>query len=251
MPLHRNLGVFTTRQMPLHKLFMQWQGSNDGYSKGRERSFHFGSKAHHICGMISHLGPQLAIADGVALAHKLKKENKISLAFTGEGGTSEGDFHEALNLAAVWDLPVIFIIENNGYGLSTPTHEQYRCENLVDRAKGYGMEGVLIDGNDILIVYDTVKGVREYCINHQKPYLIECKTFRMRGHEEASGVKYVPQHLFEEWREKDPVSGYEHYLLEEEIISGETIGLIKQETKNYIEQELASWLCSTIHCCKH
>jgi 2-oxoisovalerate dehydrogenase E1 component len=152
MPLHRNLGVFTTRNMPLHKLFMQWQGSSEGYSKGRERSFHFGSKAHHICGMISHLGPQLAIADGVALAHKLRRENKVSLAFTGEGGTSEGDFHEALNVAAVWDLPVIFIIENNGYGLSTPTHEQYRCENLVDRAKGYGMEGVLIDGNNVLTV---------------------------------------------------------------------------------------------------
>ena len=167
MPLHRNLGVFTTRNMPLHKLFMQWQGSADGYSKGRERSFHFGSKAHHICGMISHLGPQLAIADGVALAHKLKRENKVSLAFTGEGGTSEGDFHEALNVAAVWDLPVIFLIENNGYGLSTPTNEQYRCENLVDRAKGYGMEGVQIDGNNILTVYDTIKGVRDYCISNK------------------------------------------------------------------------------------
>src|SRR6059058_2547928 len=170
MPLHRNLGVFTTRNMPLHKLFIQWQGSKDGYSKGRERSFHFGNKEHHICGMISHLGPQLAIADGVALAHTLKRENKVSLAFTGEGGTSEGDFHEDLNVAAVWDLPVIFLTENNGYGLSTPTNEQYRCENLVDRAIGYGMEGVLIDGNNILTVYDTIAGVRDYCINNQKPY---------------------------------------------------------------------------------
>src|SRR6201989_1140584 len=146
MPLHRNLGVFTSRDMPLNKLFKQWQGAKDGYSKGRERSFHFGSKQHHICGMISHLGPQLAIADGIALAHRLKKENKVSLAFTGEGGTSEGDFHEALNVAAVWDLPVIFLVENNGYALSTPTYEHYRCKNLVDRAKGYGMEGVQIDG---------------------------------------------------------------------------------------------------------
>src|SRR6186997_970582 len=221
MPLHRNLGVFTSRNMPLSNLFMQWQGAQEGYSKGRERSFHFGSREHHICGMISHLGPQLAIADGIALAHKLKKEKKVSLGFTGEGGTSEGDFHEALNVAAVWDLPVIFLIENNGYGLSTPTHEQYRCISLVDKAKGYGMEGVLIDGNDILIVYDTVKGVREYCINHQKPYLIECKTFRMRGHEEASGVKYVPQHLFEEWKEKDPVTNFENYLIEETVLSDE------------------------------
>src|SRR5438034_4388448 len=163
MPLHRNLGIFTTREMPLHKLFQQWQGSKEGYSKGRERSFHFGNREHHICGMISHLGPQLAIADGVALAYKLKKENlpagqagKISLAFTGEGGTSEGDFHEALNVAAVWDLPVIFLIENNGYALSTPTNEQYRCINLIDKAKGYGMEGVTIDGNDVVTVYDTI-----------------------------------------------------------------------------------------------
>jgi len=197
MPLHRNLGVFTTRDMPLDKLVKQWQGSRDGYSKGRERSFHFGNKEHHICGMISHLGPQLAIADGVALAHKLRQESKVSLAFTGEGGTSEGDFHEALNVAAVWDLPVIFLIENNGYGLSTPTSEQYRCISLVDRAKGYGMEGVQVDGNNILQMYDTIRGVRDYCIKHQKPYLIEAITFRMRGHEEASGTKYVPPHLFE------------------------------------------------------
>jgi 2-oxoisovalerate dehydrogenase E1 component len=183
MPLHRNLGVFTGRDMPLHKLFMQWQGNKEGYSKGRERSFHFGSREHHICGMISHLGPQLAIADGVALAYKLAKQDKVSVAFTGDGGTSEGDFHEALNTAAVWDLPVIFIIENNGYGLSTPVNEQYRCESLVDKAKGYGMEGVRIDGNNILTVYDTIKGVRDYCIKNQKPYLIECMTFRMRGHE--------------------------------------------------------------------
>jgi len=202
MPLHRNLGVFTTRNMPLSKLFKQWQGSQDGYSNGRERSFHFGNNPHHICGMISHLGPQLAIADGVSLAAKLRNEQKVSLAFTGEGGTSEGDFHEALNTAAVWDLPVIFLIENNGYGLSTPVSEQYRCENLVDRARGYGMEGVQIDGNNILTVYDTIKGVREYCIREQKPYLIECMTFRMRGHEEASGTKYVPPHLFEEWEKR-------------------------------------------------
>src|SRR6476620_727821 len=173
MPLHRNLGVFTTRKMPLSKLFMQWQGNKEGYSKGRERSFHFGSREHHICGMISHLGPQLAIADGVALAHKLRQENKVSLAFTGDGGTSEGDFHEALNVAAVWDLPVIFIIENNGYGLSTPVNEQYRAISLVDKARGYGMEGVRIDGNNILDVYDTIRGIRDYCIRRQKPYLVE------------------------------------------------------------------------------
>jgi 2-oxoisovalerate dehydrogenase E1 component len=173
MPLHRNLGVFTTRKMPLRKLFMQWQGNKEGYSKGRERSFHFGTSEHHICGMISHLGPQLAIADGTALAAKLRKDDKVSLAFTGEGGTSEGDFHEALNVAAVWDLPVIFIIENNGYGLSTPANEQYRCDSLVERARGYGMGGVKIDGNNLLSVYDTIKGVREYCIEHHKPYLIE------------------------------------------------------------------------------
>ncbi len=218
MPLHRNLGVFTTRNMPLNKLFKQWQGNKDGYSKGRERSFHFGTKEHHICGMISHLGPQMAIADGVSLAHKLSNEQKVSLAFTGDGGTSEGDFHEALNVAAVWDLPVIFLIENNGYGLSTPVNEQYRCFSLVERAKGYGMEGVRIDGNNILEVYDTIKGVRNYCIENQKPYLIECMTFRMRGHEEASGVKYVPPALFELWEKKDPIKNYEQFLLEQNVL---------------------------------
>ena len=238
MPLHRNLGVFTTRKMPLEKLFKQWQGNKDGYSKGRERSFHFGSKVHHICGMISHLGPQLAIADGVALAYQLRQENKVAVAFTGDGGTSEGDFHEALNVAAVWGLPVIFIIENNGYGLSTPTNEQYRCEHLIDKAKGYGMEGVQIDGNNVLAVYDTIKGVRDYCIREQKPYLIECMTFRMRGHEEASGIKYVPKDLLEEWAIKDPISNYENYLLAEKVLTKIAIESIKKEIKQYIESEL-------------
>ena len=238
MPLHRNLGVFTTRKMPLIKLFKQWQGDKDGYSKGRERSFHFGNKEHHICGMISHLGPQLAIADGVALAHKLKKEKKVSIAFTGDGGTSEGDFHEALNTAAVWDLPVIFIIENNGYGLSTPTSEQYRCKSLVDKAAGYGIEGIQIDGNNLLTVYDTIKGVRDYCIEHQKPYLIECMTFRMRGHEEASGVKYVPKNLFEEWEKKDPIKNYESWLVEENILTAEEVVSIRGEIKHHIDEEI-------------
>jgi 2-oxoisovalerate dehydrogenase E1 component len=245
MPLHRNLGVFTSRKMPLHKLFMQWQGSKDGYSKGRERSFHFGSKQHHICGMISHLGPQMAIADGVALAYKLKNENKVSMAFTGDGGTSEGDFHEALNTAAVWDLPVIFIIENNGYGLSTPVNEQYRCANLVDKAKGYGMEGVQIDGNNILTVYNTVKGVRDYCTRNQKPYLIECMTFRMRGHEEASGTKYVPKELINHWELNDPIKNFELYLILQQVLTAEDTDKIKDDIKQYIEDELKTGFDAT------
>lgn len=239
MPMHRNLGVFTSRNMPLSRLFMQWQGAKEGYSKARERSFHFGSREHHICGMISHLGPQMAIADGVALAYKLKRENKVSLAFTGDGATSEGDFHEALNVAAVWDLPVIFIIENNGYGLSTPVNEQYRCISLVDKAKGYGMEGVQIDGNNLLTVYDTIKGIREFCIKHQKPYLIECMTFRMRGHEEASGTKYVPQDLFRLWEQKDPIKNYEHYLIDTDVLNEMKVAEIRNEFKDKIESELA------------
>ncbi|MBC7890303.1 MAG: dehydrogenase E1 component subunit alpha/beta [Ferruginibacter sp.] len=238
MPLHRNLGVFTTRNMPLNKLFKQWQGSKEGYSKGRERSFHFGSASHYICGMISHLGPQLAIADGVALAYKLRKEQKISLAFTGEGGTSEGDFHEALNVAAVWNLPVIFLIENNGYGLSTPVSEQYHCFSLVEKARGYGMEGIRIDGNNILEVYDTIKGIREYCIEHQKPYLVECMTFRMRGHEETSGTKYVPKHLFDLWEQKDPIKNYEQYLTGQALLSDQSVTDIRNELQHYIETEL-------------
>ena len=238
MPLHRNLGVFTTRNMPLKDLINQWQGALDGYSKGRERSFHFGNATHHICGMISHLGPQLSVADGAALAYKLRGQKKVSLAFSGDGGTSEGEFHEALNVAAVWDLPVIFIIENNGYGLSTPVEEQYRCGSLVDKAKGYGMEGVKIDGNNVLTVYETIKGVRKYCIDQQKPYLVECMTFRMRGHEEASGVKYVPKELFEQWIEKDPIKNYERFLVEENILDNLKLADIRKETKQAIEDEI-------------
>jgi 2-oxoisovalerate dehydrogenase E1 component len=238
MPLHRNLGVFTGRGMPLHKLFQQWQGHKEGYSKGRERSFHFGSREHHICGMISHLGPQLALADGAALAHVLKNEQRIALAFSGDGGTSEGDFHEALNVAAVWDLPVIFIIENNGYGLSTPVREQFRCEQLADKARGYGMESVVIDGNNILAVHETIRGVREYCLRERKPYLIECMTFRMRGHEEASGTKYVPKELMEEWGRKDPIKNYEQFLIAEGVLTEMEVAAIRHEYKAYIESEL-------------
>ncbi len=239
MPLHRNLGIFTGRNMPIRKLFLQWQGSQEGYSKGRERSFHFGSREHYICGMISHLGPQLALADGTSLGYKLKKEKKLSVAFTGEGGTSEGDFHEALNLAAVWELPVIFIIENNGYGLSTPVKEQFRANRLADKGIGYGMESVQIDGNNILDVYDTIKGVREYCIREQKPYLVECMTFRMRGHEEASGTKYIPAELFESWSKKDPVSNYENWLLETGILNEVKIKEIRNEFRSDIESAIS------------
>ena len=238
MPLHRNLGVFTTRDMPLHRLFQQWQGHKEGYSKGRERSFHFGSSEHHICGMISHLGPQLALADGAALANQLKEESQVAVAFTGDGGTSEGDFHEALNVAAVWNLPVIFIIENNGYGLSTPVSEQYRCKQLADKGIGYGMETVVIDGNNILAVHDTIRGVREYCLREKKPYLIECMTFRMRGHEEASGTKYVPIELMEEWGRKDPIKNYEQFLVQEGILTEMEVASIRHEHKAYIDNEL-------------
>ena len=238
LPLHRNLGVFTSRQMPLSRLFLQWQGSADGYSKGRERSFHFGSREHAICGMISHLGPQLGIADGIALAAKLRQSGKATLVFSGEGGTSEGDFHEALNVASVWDLPVIFLIENNGYALSTPVSEQYRVESLVYKAQSYGMEGIRIDGNNILTVYDTLKGIRSYCTKYQRPYLVECMTFRMRGHEEASGVKYVPPALLEDWAKKDPVINFENWLKGQNILNEESVGHIREETRQYIEEEL-------------
>lgn len=238
MPLHRNLGVFTGRKMPFDKLFMQWQGRKDGFSKGRERSFHFGANEYHICGMISHLGPQLAIADGVALAHKLKNENKVSLAFSGDGGTSEGDFHEALNVAAVWGLPVIFLIENNGYGLSTPSNEQFIVKHLTDRAAGYGMVGINIDGNNVLEVYKAIAEARQYCITEQKPIMIECMTFRMRGHEEASGVKYVPKELFEEWGKKDPVANYESYLKSIDVLNDEVIAGIRADIQKYIDDGL-------------
>ncbi|MEO8773845.1 MAG: dehydrogenase E1 component subunit alpha/beta [Gelidibacter sp.] len=214
LPMHRNLGVFTTRDIPLSRLFSQWQGKANGFTKGRDRSFHFGTQDYHIVGMISHLGPQLGVADGIALASKLKNKGQVTAVFTGEGGTSEGDFHEALNVAAVWQLPVIFCIENNGYGLSTPTNEQYYCKDLADRGKGYGIESFILDGNNILEVYSKLNELAESMRKNPRPVLIEFKTFRMRGHEEASGTKYVPNELMEEWQLKDPINNYRNYLLE-------------------------------------
>ncbi|MEO8446860.1 MAG: dehydrogenase E1 component subunit alpha/beta [bacterium] len=238
LPMHRNLGIFTTRGLPLDKLFKQLQGKYNGFSKGRERSFHFGTNEYHIVGMISHLGPQLGIADGIGLASLLKKENKVTAVFTGDGGTSEGDFHEALNVAAVWNLPVMFVIENNCYGLSTPANEQYKCEDLSEKGMGYGMESIQIDGNNLLSVYDTFKTYAESIRANPRPLLIECKTFRMRGHEEASGVKYVPKELFDEWGKKDPVTNYESYLMDEGILDESTISEIRDGYKKEIDAAL-------------
>ena len=238
LPMHRNLGVFTSRNIPLFRLFGQWQGKASGFTKGRDRSFHFGTQEFRIIGMISHLGPQLGVADGIALAHKLQKEQKITAVFTGEGGTSEGDFHEALNIASVWDLPVLFCIENNGYGLSTPTHEQYRCEHLMHRALGYGMEAHIVDGNNILEVHHKVNELAQSMRENPRPVLVEFKTFRMRGHEEASGTKYVPDELMEEWAKKDPIENYREFLISENVLTEEQDERFKSEIKHEIEGDL-------------
>lgn len=238
LPMHRNLGVFTGRNMPFERLFAQWQGTLMGYTKGRDRSFHFGTNKHHIVGMISHLGPQNGVADGIALASKLKAEKKVTVVFNGDGGTSEGDFHEAVNVAAVWDLPVIFVIENNGYGLSTPSHEQFRCKSFVDKAIGYGIEGIQVDGNNILDVYNTVSALAASLREKPRPVLLECITFRMRGHEEASGTKYVPKELLETWAQKDPVDNYEKFLLSQNIIDAEYVSTLRQKIKQEIDEGL-------------
>ena len=239
LPMHRNLGVFTTRDIPLHRLFSQWQGKKNGFTKGRDRSFHFGTQEYKIIGMISHLGPQLGIADGIALANKLRKNGKVTAVFTGEGATSEGDFHEALNIAAVWELPVLFVIENNGYGLSTPTNEQYRCENLADKGVGYGMESHVVDGNNLLEVYHLISELKASMVENPRPVLLEFKTFRMRGHEEASGTKYVPQELMDMWAVKDPVENYRNYLKATAVLSDEEDEAIRAEIKKEIDTDWA------------
>ena len=238
LPMHRNLGVFTTKGVPLERLFSQFQGKMNGFTKGRDRSFHFGTKEYNIVGMISHLGPQLGVADGIALANKLDNNGKVTAVFTGDGGSSEGDFHEALNVAAVWDLPVIFVIENNGYGLSTPSSEQFRCKQFADKGKGYGMDAYTIDGNNILEVYSAVTKLRKEISENPKPVILECMTFRMRGHEEASGTKYIPKELMDAWSKKDPLNNYERYLLSEKVISESDISEIKNQIKNEIN---SSW----------
>ena len=238
LPMHRNLGVFTTRKIPLHRLFSQWQGKPGGFTKGRDRSFHFGTLEYHIIGMISHLGPQLGVADGIALGNLLKKNNRVTAVFSGDGGTSEGDFHEAVNVAAVWDLPVIFIIENNGYGLSTPSNEQFRMKQFIDKGIGYGIEAVQVDGNNILETYSAIKFLAESIRKKPRPVLLECLTFRMRGHEEASGTKYVPQELFDEWSKKDPLNNFENFLMQQEIIDASVIAGFRKEIKQEIEKNL-------------
>lgn len=238
LPMHRNLGVFTTRQIPLNRLFSQFQGKPGGFTQGRDRSFHFGTQEFKIVGMISHLGPQMGVADGIALANKLKQDKKVTVVFSGDGGASEGDFHESINTAAVWDLPVIFVIENNGYGLSTPSNEQFRCKSFADKAIGYGIEGVTVDGNNVVKVYETVKQLAESIRETPRPIILECITFRMRGHEEASGTKYVPKELFDVWGKKDPVNNYERFLITEGVLSEENIESIRADIKKEIDNGL-------------
>jgi len=235
LPMHRNLGVFTTREIPLNRLFSQFQGKLSGFTKGRDRSFHFGTQEYKLVGMISHLGPQLGIADGIALSNKIKKNKKSTLVFTGDGGASEGDFHESLNVAAVWDLPLIFCVENNQWGLSTPSEEQFRCKQFIDKGIGYGMNAVQVDGNNILEVIRTVRKINEEIRENPKPYLLELMTFRMRGHEESSGTKYYPEGLQDEWAKKDPVLNFELYLLEQGILTKESIEEIKKSFKDEIQ----------------
>jgi 2-oxoisovalerate dehydrogenase E1 component len=238
LPMHRNLGVFTTRKIPLNRLFSQFQGKPGGFTNGRDRSFHFGTQEYKIVGMISHLGPQMGVADGIALAHKLRKEQAVTAVFTGDGGASEGDFHESINTAAVWNLPVIFIVENNGYGLSTPSNEQFRCKSFADKAIGYGIEGISIDGNNVLKVYETVKNLADSIREDPRPVLLECVTFRMRGHEEASGTKYVPKELFDTWGRKDPVQTFEKFLLNEGVLTEDIIESKRESIKKEIEEGL-------------
>ncbi len=238
LPMHRNLGVFTTRKIPLYRLFSQWQGKLNGFTKGRDRSFHFGTQEFNIVGMISHLGPQLGVADGIALANKIKQNGKVCAVFTGEGGTSEGDFHEALNVASVWDLPVLFCVENNGYGLSTPTSEQFKCTHIADKGIGYGIESYIIDGNNILEVYAKVSEIAESIRKKPRPVLLEFKTFRMRGHEEASGTKYVPQNLLDTWANKDPLENYKEFLLAEGVLTEALDASFRAEITSVIKTNL-------------
>ena len=238
LPMHRNLGVFTTKNIPLHRIFSQWQGKANGFTKGRDRSFHFGTNEYRIVGMISHLGPQMGVANGVALANLLSKNNQVTAVFSGEGGTSEGDFHEALNVASVWDLPVLFCIEHNGYGLSTPSEQQMKNQNVADKGIGYGMESYTIDGNNILEVHSKVEKIAASIRKNPRPVLIEFKTFRMRGHEEASGTKYVPKELLEAWALKDPLENYASFLRDEKVLTEEMEVEIKTSIVHEINENL-------------
>jgi len=238
LPMHRNLGVFTSRKIPLYRLFCQWQGKLDGFTNGRDRSFHFGSNQFKIVGMISHLGPQLGVANGIALNNLLKKNKKVTAVFSGEGGTSEGDFHEALNVASVWNLPIIFIIENNGYGLSTPVNEQYNCKNISDKGIGYGIKSYNIDGNNIIEVFSKIKEIKKIIQKKPQPVLIELMTFRIRGHEEASGTKYVPKEMIKYWEKRDPIINYEAFILESDILNKKEIVKIKKKFTQVIENDI-------------
>ena len=235
LPMHRNLSVFTSRDIPLDRLFAQWQGKLEGFTKGRDRSFHFGSNEHHIVGMISHLGPQMGVACGIALSNKLKGKKKLCAVFTGDGGTSQGDFHESLNIASTWNLPVIFCIENNGYGLSTPVNEQYAIDNLADRGAGYNIDSYVVDGNNVVDVYNCIKDVSKKIRSNNKPVLIEFKTFRMKGHEEASGQAYIDPEILEEWANKDPIKHFEEFLLKSKYLNRKSIRSIKNDLEDEID----------------
>ncbi len=238
LTMHRNLGVFTARDIPLRRLFAQFQGKEEGFTKGRDRSFHFGTQDYKIVGMISHLGAQMGVADGIALATLLQQKKQATLVFTGDGGASEGDFHEAVNVAAVWQLPVIIIVENNQWGLSTPSSEQFRMKSFADKGIGYGIDAVTIDGNNFFEVYETVKYWAESLRENPRPVIIECMTFRMRGHEEASGTAYYPEGLVDAWKDKDPILQFENWLKEKGILDDEQMQAFHKTLSDSILNEL-------------
>jgi 2-oxoisovalerate dehydrogenase E1 component len=235
LPMHRNLGVWTTRGVALRPLLCQATGRRGGFTRGRDRSFHFGLLEKRIVGMISQLGAMLPVACGLGLAARLKGEPFVALSMIGEGATRQGDFHEALNLAALWKLPVVFVVENNGYGLSTPASEAIPVQDVADAASGYGMPGQVVDGNDVEAVIKAVRGAADRARVGEGPTLLEMKTFRMRGHEEASGTKYVPPHLFEAWTKNDPVDGFIRRAVEAGHLSDADVAAIRSELAAVVE----------------
>jgi TPP-dependent pyruvate/acetoin dehydrogenase alpha subunit len=243
-PLIRNLGSMLVRGVQPREVMMQYMAKSDSPTGGKDGNTHFGDLKRGLVAPISMLGAVIPVMAGVALAGKMQRKNLVALTYIGDGGTSTGDFHEGLNLAAVLNVPFVLIAENNGWAYSTPVSKQMRIRNISSRAAGYGIPGEIVDGNDVLAVYEVTKRAVERARAGAGPSLIEAKTFRMKGHAEHDDAGYVPKEQFEEWKPKDPIERFERHLLGNGLAGEDDLKAIVAKIDSQLNEEVDLALAS-------
>ncbi|NIM18904.1 MAG: thiamine pyrophosphate-dependent dehydrogenase E1 component subunit alpha [Candidatus Latescibacteria bacterium] len=234
-PTHRDMGIFLIRGISVRRIIAQYMGRKTGVTKGKDANMHMGDLNHNVIAFVSHLADNVPVAAGCALAFKMRGEKRVALCYNGDGAVSRGDWHEGVNLATVHKLPIVFFINNNAYAYSTPLNLQMAVENVADRAVAYAMPGEIVDGNDVLAVYEASERAIRRARQGEGPSLVEFKTFRMTGHSAHDDAGYVPRELFEEWQKRDPIPKLETFMKKEGEITQEEIDNMQKEIEETID----------------